>query len=129
LKIDDHFSEVQREFRSRPSIRDVAIAFDRRTDTIGYVRGEVYFDDGHVLHLREYVDTDGDPERLLYVYHLMDAEGTPVFRYDNSGHHREIASFPHHRHSRKNEVVEECAEPSLEAVLDEVEQCLDLGFQ
>ena len=125
MKIEDYFVRVQGLLR-RPSIRDTVITFDRRGDSIGFIRGEVYFDDGHVLHLREYVDVEGGTQKYLYVYHLMNASGAQVFRYDNSGHHNEISSFPHHRHAAEDASISACGEPDLGAILDEIEDHLDL---
>jgi hypothetical protein len=41
-----------------------------------------------------------------------------IFRYDNAPHHRNIATFPHHKHVGNN--VSPSREPSLSTVLEEV---------
>ncbi len=126
MKIDDYFAHIQRVLR-RPAIRDTVITFDRRSDTIGFIRGKAHFDDGHVLHLREYVDIEDGVRKYLYVYHLMNASGAQIFRYDNSGHHGDVSSSPHHRHATEGNPVTACDEPDLDFVLDEIEDCLDLA--
>ena len=43
-----------------------------------------------------------------------------IFRYDNAPHHRNIATFPHHKHS--GEDILESTEPTLFDVLLEIAQ-------
>ena len=125
MRIETYFSTLQKRLWAHPSIAGLDIGLDTRSATVGYIRGQIYFDDGHILHVREYVDTEGGPVKYLYVYHFMAPDGTQVFRYDNSGHHRELRTFPHHRHGRTDEKVSETAEPDLDRALDEAEQHLD----
>lgn len=41
-----------------------------------------------------------------------------IFRYDNAPHHRQVATFSHHKHD--GEVICDSREPSLEDVLLEI---------
>lgn len=50
------------------------MTYDKRSTHTGFIRGELYFVDGSVLHLREFVDVETAVERLLYVYPYMDAQ-------------------------------------------------------
>ena len=68
--------------------------FDRRTDRTGFVRGEIIFSDEKTLYIRELVDLDAEPRRLLYVYQFMGEDDSMLFRYDNSGHQQERRDFP-----------------------------------
>jgi hypothetical protein len=36
--------------------------------------------------------------RFTYAYHYQRAEGSFVFRYDNTGHFPGLLLFPHHKH-------------------------------
>lgn len=63
--------------------------------------------DGSELHIKEYIST----EDSLYSYHWQDKDGSLRVRWDNSPHHREIRTFPHHRHTPE---LEESEEVSLE---------------
>lgn len=36
-------------------------------------------------------------ERFSYAYHYQRADGTFVFRYDNTAHFPELENFPHHQ--------------------------------
>jgi hypothetical protein len=50
-----------------------------------------------------------------------------VFRYDMAPHHKEIKTFPHHKHLGSEKVIESLA-PSLGEVLQEIEGILILPW-
>jgi len=92
------------------------------------MRGESYFVDASVLHLREFVDVEASVERLLYVYHYIDARQQLQCRYDNTGHHKQLNLFtyPHHKHKGSEQRVVPSSAPDLAAVLGEVETLVQL---
>ena len=94
----------------------------------GLIRGEVYFVDGSILHLREFLDVETDVERLTYVYQYMDAVQRLIFRYDNSGHHKQLnlSTYPHHKHIGLEGSVIASSAPDLDAVLQEIEALVQL---
>lgn len=51
--------------------------------------------DSSLLHIKDYLFLDG---RRKYSYHWQDASGNMISRWDNSPHHKEISTYPHHRH-------------------------------
>jgi len=63
-------------------VQSSSITYDKRSTHEGFIRGEIYFVDASVLHLREFVDVETSVERLLYVYQYMDAHQQLRFRYD-----------------------------------------------
>ena len=48
----------------------------------------------------------------------MDTEGNLIFRYDNIPHHREIATFPDHKHYQ--DAVVESEPVDLRHVIEEI---------
>ena len=50
-----------------------------------------------------------------------------VFRYDMAPHHKEIKTFPHHKHMGSEKVIESFA-PTLGKVLQEIEGLLILPW-
>lgn len=56
---------------------------------------KVWFKDGSLLHIKDYLFLDC---KRKYSYHWQDANGNLISRWDNSPHHREIPTYPHHRH-------------------------------
>jgi hypothetical protein len=95
LRIDDYFSRILGLVEDRSSVVAHSLQFDRRTDRTGFVCGKILFSDDKTLHIRECVDLDAEPRRLLYVYQFMGEDDSMSFRYDNSGHHKSVVTFPH----------------------------------
>ena len=109
-------------------VQSSSITYDKRSTHEGFIRGEIYFVDASVLHLREFVDVEITVERLLYVYQYMDAHQQLRFRYDNTGHHKQLnlPTYPHHKHDGGDEQVVPSLAPDLAAVLGEVETLVQL---
>ena len=59
-------------------------------------------------------------DKQKYSYHYMNKDKEMIFRYDNVQHHRNIKTFPHHKHTPNN--IVESKEPTLKQILNEVEQ-------
>ncbi len=86
-----------------------------------FIKGEVTFSDGSILDFAEVKDItlEGKPK---YRYHFMDKDKNLIFRYDNAAHHKEIATFPHHKHTPNG--VEESNEPTIETIMKEIEEII-----
>ena len=96
------------------------IVEDERSDYLGFFKATLYFHDGTVLHVREYVFTRFGVERETYVYHYQDENNNRIFRYDNTEHFPDLPNFPHHKHMPKNVIA--ISAPTLEEVLKEITQ-------
>lgn len=77
-------------------IADYSVLEYKRYGSATALVARVGFNDGSLLHIKDYLFLDG---RRKYSYHWQDAQGNLITRWDNSPHHRGIATFPHHRHS------------------------------
>lgn len=128
MSIDAYFREIAQLIVTCPIIESSNVTYDRRARYVGYIRGDLFFRDGSMLHVREYVDTEDTAERLLYVYQYMNDTQVLVFRYDNTGHHKKLnlPTYPHHKHVGTADVVESSTAPSLADVLDEVMSTIEL---
>ncbi len=73
-----------------------------------------YLVDSSVLHIRERYK---EGELIKYSYHFM--KGNKVIRWDNVPHHKEISSYPHHKH--ENDKVKESTKMDIDLVLEEIE--------
>lgn len=89
------------------------------TSHIGYVKGSLIFADSSILQFREYLNLKRSPATLAYSYHYS-KEGDCVFRYDNAPHHRQVRTFPHHKHLGGEDTVQASAAPTLSDVLEEI---------
>ncbi len=96
------------------------MTYDKRTAHIGFLKGSLYFADGSLLHLREYVNIQHVVERYMYVYQYQDRNGDLVFRYDNSPHFPHLPTFPHHKHDGSESDVIPTSPPDLGMVWDEI---------
>lgn len=128
MRIEDYFQHVREVVESYSVVQSFDLAYDKRSTHEGFIRGELHFADGSVLHLREFVDVETAIDRLMYAYQYMDATKTLVFRYDNTGHHKKLnlATYPHHKHERGETSVVESSAPTLADVLNEIEGLVQL---
>lgn len=90
MRIEAYFQQLREAIDACPVVRSFNVTYDKRGSHEGFIRGEVHFVDGSMLHLREFVDVESGVERLTYVYHYMDPAKNLVFRYDNTGHHKKL---------------------------------------
>ena len=81
------------------------------TQEKGAIEGEVFFNDDSQLDFNEVINTN-QKSKQKYSYHYMNKEKELIFRYDNIQHHREIKTFPHHKHI-SNEIIESSKQMKL----------------
>ena len=79
-----------------------------------FADGRIVFYNGSILEFTESIT----PDRFQYRYHYMNTKGNLIFRYDNVPHHREIATFPDHKHH--SDTVVESASVDLRQVMEEI---------
>lgn len=129
LSIESYFQQIGALIEACPVVQSSSVTYDKRARHEGFVRGELFFVDGSVLHLREFVDVEDGIDRFTYVYQYMDANRTLVFRYDNTGHHKKLnlPTYPHHKHVGDEDVVVASSAPSLAEVLDEIMLLVELS--
>ncbi|MGQ9627216.1 MAG: toxin-antitoxin system TumE family protein [Anaerolineae bacterium] len=125
MLIVDYFWEIQKLITACEIVHSSSITYDERTAYIGFIRGDVHFLDGSVLHFREFVNVESGTDRYIYAYQYMRGSQM-VFRYDNTGHHRKLSlpTFPHHRHDGFTGRITASPAPNLAAVLDEIRRLL-----
>lgn len=125
--IDDYFQSITAVLAASPIVKSHSVAFDKRSPTAGYIRGDVYFLDDSLLHFREFVNTQFGVERFTYAYHFQRADGALVFRYDNTTHFPGLPNFPHHKHVGDESNVTSATPPDLATVLKEIEPLIAVG--
>lgn len=79
-----------------------------------YYRIKILIEDHSTLFVREYVD---DKERA-YSFHWLDQNNMMITRWDNAPHHKDIETFPHHKHTPDG--IFENLEITLPDVLEEI---------
>lgn len=118
--IAGYFEQVASRLAFSRAVQSQELRTEKRTPTEGYLRGEVLFKDGSRLHFRELVSADPSVQLVSYTYQYMRADGTLIFRYDNTDHFPHLPTAPHHKHLGENEVIAANA-PDLQSVLKEIE--------
>ena len=119
--IDRYFQELQNLIASTPFITAASLHTERRSETIGFVRGDLTFSDASRLHFREFVRAEANQpaERYSYAYHYQSPNGHFVFRYDNTNHFPRLQNAPHHKHVGDTDVISAEA-PDLASILGEI---------
>jgi hypothetical protein len=120
LLIEAYLQDLLDMVATAPDVATSDIALDKRGPQAGLIRGDIYFLDGSLLHFRELIDLESSPSRLMYSYHYQRTDTSLVFRYDDTSHHPEIATFPHHKHEQSEQNVSAAEQPTLATILDEI---------
>ena len=115
--IEEYFDGLEKNLRDFPVIRSYTLTKKPFNIYQGYVAGKVIFENGFSLHFVEVMDVEVG-RKLKYRYQCMDMQQNLIFRYDNAPHHREVDTFPHHKHVLEH--VKASGEPSLGSVLLEI---------
>jgi len=122
--IEDYFRQVATLITNAGIIHSSSITYDKRSTYVGFIRGDIYFLDGSLLHLREFVNVQHGIERYMYAYHYQRPDGTLVFRYDNTPHFPALPTFPHHKHEGSESNVVSASPPDLQAILTEIQDLI-----
>lgn len=97
------------------------------SDRSAFIEGRLRFWDGSLLNFSEELFERGVMvAKQDYVYHYQTADDNLIFRYDNSPHHPDVATFPNHKHvgGLSAEHIEPAWTPSLHDVLRGIEALL-----
>lgn len=71
-----------------------------------------------------YINVYMSEKEYNYSFHWQKDDGKLIIRWDNSPHHKNIETFPHHKHI--NKAVESSKEISLRQVLKYIKKLMDL---
>ncbi len=119
MLISEYFQNIESQIEDCTDIIETRLSKDKRSLHIGIIEGELLFIDESVLHFIEFVNVKEGIEVYKYSYQYQDRQKKMIFRYDMAPHHREIDTFPHHKHIFSNKVIEASC-PTLPQVLDEI---------
>ena len=120
MNIVEYLTQLKALITSSSIIYSWECQEDIRTANEGFFKARLHFIDDSILDFREYVNIEHDKvERYTYSFHYYRIKQI-IFRYDNTPHHPQLLSFPHHKHLNTGEVVA-CKAPNLLDVLTEIE--------
>jgi len=121
--IEEYFREIEGWITDCPYVVESCIEKDKRSFHIGIIEGKIKFRDGSLLHFLEFVSVKDEINKFKYSYHFQTEDRRLIFRYDVAPHHKDISSFPHHKHLGPGKVTAATA-PNLKEVLQEIETIL-----
>jgi len=118
--IDLYIADLENSISNFDFVVFSEISYSRYDDFSATLKGKIQID-GYNLVFMEivYLRNNLQKRKVRYSYHLMNLDNQLVFRYDNAPNHKEIKSFPHHKHT-VNSIIES-DEPDLKSVLYEIE--------
>ena len=101
--------------RYRDVILDYEIVLHRIRRDVEQIKAIAFLEDGTNLRISE-VFVSGELKK--YSYYWLDQHNDLLIGWDNSHHHPEVETFPHHRHRRGR--VEASRQQNLQAVLNDI---------
>jgi hypothetical protein len=115
--IQDYFAQVEQVLQAFPNISSYTLKKKFYSNEQGYISGSITFKSGTHLDFTEVKDSKV-ASKNKYRYHYMGKNPSTSFRYDNAPHHRDVPTFPHHKHTGSS--VQQSTEPTLHDVLLEI---------
>jgi hypothetical protein len=102
--VSAYFDEVKSLLITEPSIGSFDILREVVKEKEGLLRIKAMLTNKDILEIFEYVTVDREEPVVntysfhTYSFHWQDERGNLLSRWDNAPHHKEVTSFPHHRH-------------------------------
>ena len=97
MSLEEYFKQID-SVLVNPVFINVEIKKEKKSVNVGLLFGRAVLMDISEFHFMEYIEIDKKQPVITYRYHYQTKNNELIFRYDNSPHHKEIASFPHHKH-------------------------------
>jgi len=86
LLIETYFERIRKLLTNSSMIQTFELDTEKRTESLGFIRGNINFIDGSRLYIREFVEVEISINRGKYSYHYINQKGDLIFRYDNASH-------------------------------------------
>lgn len=115
--IGRYFEKIERTISYFKNIQTCNLTKKFYNDRQGFISGIILFEDNSCLEFTEIKNTEFR-QKIKYRYHYMDSQNNLIFRYDNAPHHKELKTFPHHKHLQNDTVS--CNEVDIQDVLLEI---------
>ncbi len=114
--IEKYFAEIEKAISYFKEIRTYNLRKKIYNNRQGFIGGIITFEDESQLDFIEVKNTD-IKQKVKYRYHYMNKEKIIIFRYDNATHHKNIKTYPHHKHL-KDSVIESYEMNLFDILLD-----------
>ena len=97
-------------------IEERQIITQRQDNRIMELRIRLTMIDKSILEITEIFIFDLNKRK--YSFQWMEENYDLKIRWDNAPHHRQISTFPHHKHILREDNVKESEEPTVEEILE-----------
>ena len=77
-------------------VKNYSVLDFKQGENYYYIKAQLELQDGSCLMIRVFMSEDD----YNYSYHWQDINKNLIIRWDNSPHHKEISTYPHHKHIR-----------------------------
>ena len=121
MLIEEYFAQIEADIARCVSVMKIELLRDKRSPYSGCIEGKLSFIDGSLHHCIEFVNVKTTIDRYKYSYHYQALDRHLLFRYDMAPHHKDIVTFPDHKHIESGDVIESVA-PTLREILEEIEK-------
>lgn len=115
--IEKYFESVEEIIKTSLNVFSYTLSHKIYSYNQGLIKGKIEFENGNRLEFSKLLNTDSKSKKK-YRYHFIDSKSELIFRYDNSKHHFNLNSFPHHKHLGSKVISSQ--EPTLEEILKEI---------
>jgi len=114
-----YFQQIETAISTCSQLTSFTLDCEKRDTYEGFIRAEMKFTDGSILHVREFISVEINLDRDMYAYQYMDAMSNSLFRYDNTPHHKKLnlPTYPNHKHDGSEEDVISSSTPTLLAMV------------
>ncbi|MBD3196392.1 MAG: hypothetical protein GF317_15140 [Candidatus Lokiarchaeota archaeon] len=110
--------KILKLFEKSPIIHTYTILDYKSSSDSEYLKAKLKLKNGDLLFFKEYTSAN----EHIYSYHWQKPEGSLMVRWDNSPHHKELKTFPHHKHCPD---LKASYETTFGDVLKEIENILE----
>ena len=105
-------------------ITETKILTQRQDNRIMDFRARLILTDNSILEITEIFVFDISKRK--YSFQWMAENYELKIRWDNAPHHRQISTFPHHKHIKHEENIQESEEHTIEEILELIKSKINL---
>ena len=105
MSIDDYLAALDTKMEEIAPLVS-ASSIQREIDSnigIGWLKGQITFIDGSRFEFTEQLPTERRKFRLQY----MDSANQLIVRWDSAPHHKQVSTFPYHKHTPQTVLAHE----------------------
>jgi len=105
--------------RNEDIILRIEILQEIQRGTLYILKVKIVLIDNSTFYIREIWKED---KLIVYSYYWFDATGDLIEGWDNAPHHKEIDTFPHHKHTKKG--IERLENPDVRIFLMKIRKTI-----